>query len=210
MAQVLRSVFLILKLTVVDPSLLSMTFLTLSSPNMRRSRSEENPFLCTIESFLEVGSSLDIKNSRLSLASGTPEKKGLSWIFFVFTSRDSWSGFSFNKSARPMRSSNFEYPRWAMMFLTSSPTKWKKFTTCSGVPGNFLRSSSFWEVTPTGHVLRWQTRAITQPSAIIAIVPNPNSSAPIIAAMAISRPVRIPPSTRISTRLRNPLFMRAE
>ena len=45
---------------------------------------------------------------------------------------------------------------------------------------------------------------------IIAIVPKPNSSSPIIAAIAISLPVRIPPSTRRVTRLRRPLFSRAE
>ena len=45
-------------------------------------------------------------------------------------------------------------------------------TTFCGVPGNFLRSSSFWVVTPTGQLLVWQMRAMMQPSAIMAIVPK--------------------------------------
>ena len=44
------------------------------------------------------------------------------------------------------------------------------------VEGSLL--TSFCVVTPTGQLLVWQMRAITHPTAIIAMVPNPNSSAP--------------------------------
>jgi hypothetical protein len=42
---------------------------------------------------------------------------------------------------------------------------------------------------PTGQLLVWQTRAIMQPSAIMAMEPKPNSSAPIRAPMTTSQPV---------------------
>ena len=38
-----------------------------------------------------------------------------------------------------------------------------KLTTCSGLPANFLRSSGSCVATPTGQVLRWQTRIMMQP-----------------------------------------------
>ena len=41
--------------------------------------------------------------------------------------------------------------------------KRKKFSTNSGLPVKFLRSSGSCVATPTGQVLRWQTRIITQP-----------------------------------------------
>ena len=63
---------------------------------------------------------------------------------------------------------------------------------------------------PTGQVLRWQTRAITQPSEIIAIVPKPYSSAPSKAPIITSLPVRKPPSTRKRTRSRKPFNTKAE
>lgn len=53
-----------------------------------------------------------------------------------------------------------------------TPPTSKKVTTFCGVPGNFLRSSSFCVVTPTGQLFVWQIRAMMQPSAIMAIVPN--------------------------------------
>ena len=48
----------------------------------------------------------------------------------------------------------------------------------------------------------WQIRAITQPSAIIAMEPKPNSSAPINAPIRTSQPLFRPPSTRKMTRSR--------
>jgi hypothetical protein len=39
-----------------------------------------------------------------------------------------------------------------------------KFTTCSGLPLNFSRSCGSCVATPTGQVLRWQTRIMMQPS----------------------------------------------
>mmetsp|Transcript_32382 Transcript_32382/g.63748 ORF Transcript_32382/g.63748 Transcript_32382/m.63748 type:complete len:229 (-) Transcript_32382:1131-1817(-) len=107
-----------------------------------------------------------------------------------------------NKSERPQISSKLLYPSAARMTRTSSATNKKKFSMCSGVPGNFLRSSAFCVATPTGHRFTWQTLAIMHPSAIMTIVPNPNSSAPIIAPTTMSQPVRSPPSTRITTRSR--------
>ena len=56
---------------------------------------------------------------------------------------------------------------------------------------------------PTGHVLRWQTRIITQPAATSGAVEKPNSSAPSSAPMSTSRPVRRPPSTCSRTRPRS-------
>ncbi len=61
--------------------------------------------------------------------------------------------------------------------------------------------------TPTGQVFRWQTRIITQPSAISGAVEKPNSSAPSIAPIATSRPVRIWPST--STTMRERRWLRS-
>ena len=54
---------------------------------------------------------------------------------------------------------------------------------------------------PVGQVSLWQARAMMQPSAIIAAVPNEYSSAPSSAATSTSRPVMNPPSTR--TRMRS-------
>ena len=59
--------------------------------------------------------------------------------------------------------------------------------------------------TPTGQVLRWQTRIITQPIAISGAVEKPNSSAPSSAATTTSRPVFIWPSTSTRIRLRRSL-----
>ena len=47
-----------------------------------------------------------------------------------------------------------------------------------GCPANLRRSSGSWVAIPTGQVLRWQTRIITQPEAIRGAVLKPNSSAP--------------------------------
>ena len=47
-----------------------------------------------------------------------------------------------------------------------------------GVPAKRRRSSGSCVAIPTGHVFRWQTRIITQPSATSGAVENANSSAP--------------------------------
>ena len=57
---------------------------------------------------------------------------------------------------------------------------------------------------PTGQVLRWQTRIITQPETTSGAVAKPNSSAPSSAAMTTSRPVFIWPSTWTTMRSRRP------
>ena len=63
--------------------------------------------------------------------------------------------------------------------------------TCSGVPLKRSRRTGSCVATPTGQVLRWQTRIITQPVAISGAVEKPNSSAPSRAPTTTSRPVRI-------------------
>ena len=55
----------------------------------------------------------------------------------------------------------------------------KKFSTNSGLPVNFLRSSGSCVAMPTGHVFRWQTRIMTQPETTSGAVAKPNSSAPM-------------------------------
>ena len=73
-----------------------------------------------------------------------------------------------------------------------------------GCPRTSARSSGSWVAMPTGQVLRWQTRIITQPEAISGAVLKPNSSAPSMAATTTSRPVLSWPSTWSTTRLRRP------
>ena len=63
--------------------------------------------------------------------------------------------------------------------------------TCSGTPAKRERSSGSWVAIPTGHVFRWQTRIMMQPSAISGAVEKPNSSAPSSAPITTSRPVLI-------------------
>ncbi len=77
---------------------------------------------------------------------------------------------------------------------SSSATKKKKLTTCSGVPSKRLRSSGSCVAMPTGQVFRWQARIMMQPVAISGAVEKPNSSAPSIDAIATSRPVLSWPS----------------
>ena len=83
-----------------------------------------------------------------------------------------------------------------------------RLTTLSGVPVNFLRSSSSCVQTPTGHVLEWHWRTMRQPMATSEAVPMPNSSAPRMAATTMSRPVRRPPSVRRRTRWRRLLSIK--
>ncbi len=59
---------------------------------------------------------------------------------------------------------------------------------------------------PVGQELRWHWRAMSQPIATRTEVPNPNSSAPSIAATATSSAVFSPPSVRSRTRERNPFI----
>ncbi len=80
-------------------------------------------------------------------------------------------------------------------------------TTLSAVPVNFSRSAGSWVQTPTGQVFDWHWRTMMQPMAISAAVPMPNSSAPSIAAITMSRPVRSPPSVRRITRSRRLLIV---
>ena len=76
-----------------------------------------------------------------------------------------------------------------MIRRASSATKNMKLTTCSGWPAKRFRSSGSCVAIPTGQVLRWQARIITQPVAISGAVAKPISSAPRSAATTTSRPV---------------------
>ena len=75
--------------------------------------------------------------------------------------------------------------------------------TCSGWPVKRLRSTGSCVATPTGQVLRWHLRIMMQPAAISGAVAKPNSSAPSSAPITTSRPVRKPPSTCTTMRLRS-------
>ena len=75
--------------------------------------------------------------------------------------------------------------------------------TCSGWPVKRLRSTGSCVATPTGQVLRWHLRIMMQPAAIRGAVAKPNSSAPSSAPITTSRPVRKPPSTWTTMRLRS-------
>ena len=92
-----------------------------------------------------------------------------------------------------------------MISRTSSATKKKKLTTCSGVPLKRLRSSGSCVAMPTGHVFRWQARIMMQPAAISGAVEKPISSAPSMAAIATSRPVFSWPSVWTMMRERRSL-----
>ena len=92
-----------------------------------------------------------------------------------------------------------------MSCRTSSATKKKKLTTCSGWPLKRLRSSGSCVATPTGQVLRWQARIMMQPVAISGAVEKPISSAPSSAATTTSRPVLSWPSVCTQMRERRSL-----
>ena len=79
-----------------------------------------------------------------------------------------------------------------------------RLITFSGVPVNLARKRSSWTHTPTGQVFEWHCRTMMQPMATRLSVPMPNSSAPRIAAITMSRPVFKPPSVRSFTRWRRP------
>jgi len=90
-----------------------------------------------------------------------------------------------------------------MYSRTSSAMKRKNRSTNSGLPVKRWRSSGSCVATPTGQVLRWQTRIMMQPSTTSGAVEKPNSSAPSRAAMTTSRPVFIWPSTCTTMRSRS-------
>ena len=92
-------------------------------------------------------------------------------------------------------------PSDAISSRASCATKRMKFTTDSGLPENFARSFGSCVATPTGHVLRWQTRMRMQPTVTRGAVVMPNSSGPSSAATMTSRPVFIWPS--VSTTIRD-------
>ncbi len=106
---------------------------------------------------------------------------------------------------RPISSSIERTPSEAMISRTSSATKKKKLTTCSGRPLKRLRSSGSCVAMPTGQVLRWQARIMMQPVAISGAVEKPISSAPSSAATTTSRPVLIWPSVCTVMRRRRSL-----
>ena len=107
------------------------------------------------------------------------------------------------QSARPIISSIVRKPSSAISSRTSSAMKRKKFSTNSGVPVNFLRSSGSCVAMPTGQVFRWQTRIMMQPITTSGAVAKPNSSAPSSAPITTSRPVFIWPSTCTTMRSRS-------
>ncbi|OQA49168.1 MAG: hypothetical protein BWY47_00796 [Bacteroidetes bacterium ADurb.Bin302] len=88
-------------------------------------------------------------------------------------------------------SSSLVNPISARCSLTSSAKKVKKLTRYSLRPKNLFLSSASWVATPTGQVFMWHLRIMTQPNTINAEVAKPNSSAPNIAIMTMSRPVFI-------------------
>ncbi len=90
-----------------------------------------------------------------------------------------------------------------MCSRTSSAMKRKKFSTNSARPANLARSFGSWVATPTGQVLRWQTRIMMQPITTSGAVEKPNSSAPMRAPITTSRPVFSCPSTCTMIRSRS-------
>ena len=112
------------------------------------------------------------------------------------------------RSVRPTRSSNRRTPTAAISSRTRSATNSEvRAPRARAVPVNRRRSSGSCVAIPTGHVFRWQTRIITQPSATSGAVENANSSAPSSARDQRRRaPVRRPPSTCTRTRPRRPFI----
>ena len=106
------------------------------------------------------------------------------------------------RSVLPTSSSTVRTPSFAIYSRSSCAANRMKFITYSGLPLNRFRSSGFCVATPTGQVSRLHTRIMTQPIVTSGAVANPNSSAPRIAAIAISRPVISLPSVSRITLLR--------
>ena len=113
-----------------------------------------------------------------------------------------------SRSEWPTISSKVRKPSWAMCSRTSWATKVMKLTTYCGSPVKRLRSSGSCVAMPTGQVLRWQARIITQPSVTSGAVAKPNSSAPSSAPITTSRPVFSWPSTSTATRERRSFMSR--
>ena len=82
------------------------------------------------------------------------------------------------QSALPIISSIVRKPSCAISSRTSWAMKRKKFSTNSGCPVNFRRSSGSCVAMPTGQVFRWHTRIMMQPMTTSGAVANPYSSAP--------------------------------
>ena len=121
-------------------------------------------------------------------------------------SSDPWPARSRGTRRGRSSRSSVRKPSVAISSRTSSAMNLKKFCTNSGLPLKVLRSSGSCVAMPTGQVLRWQTRIITQPITTSGAVAKPNSSAPSSAATTTSRPVFIWPSTCTTMRSRR-LFM---
>mmetsp|Transcript_9151 Transcript_9151/g.30125 ORF Transcript_9151/g.30125 Transcript_9151/m.30125 type:complete len:265 (-) Transcript_9151:820-1614(-) len=192
-AHALRSV-LIISTSLVSSVSSSMHFIT--SGSARISSSSTAPLECVSIARLseEVESGMpmwDVRKERSRLA--------------VFASG---AVFWTRRSLRPIISSRERYPMRASVSRISLATKTKKFTRSAGVPGKRARSSSRCDATPTGQLLVWQTRAMMQPVAIIAMVPNPYSSEPMRAESTTSEPLLSPPSHLSTTRSRSPFASR--
>ena len=86
-----------------------------------------------------------------------------------------------SRSVRPISSSTVRTPSEAMIRARLLGDHEQVVDDVLGLALEAPRSSGSWVATPTGQVLRWQTRIITQPSAISGAVEKPNSSAPRIA-----------------------------
>ncbi|KAL9187381.1 hypothetical protein ACHAXT_001484 [Thalassiosira profunda] len=109
MAQVLRSVFLMLKLTAVSPSFFTMAALTSGWSQISRSRSELKLLTWTTSPLSPPPSAgVARRKARSDLLSGMLPKKPPSDTPFVLAIRASWASSSLSRSARPMRSSNLE------------------------------------------------------------------------------------------------------
>mmetsp|Transcript_19311 Transcript_19311/g.58424 ORF Transcript_19311/g.58424 Transcript_19311/m.58424 type:complete len:318 (-) Transcript_19311:96-1049(-) len=155
-----------------------------------------------------VTSCAGLSRCGLKLSSFWPLSSTSALRFAVLATGCSSSLRAESRLRSPTTSSRLRLPSLDSTWRTSSATKRKYCTTCSGSAGNFSRSFIFCVVTPTGQVLRWQTRAMTQPPAIMAMVPKPNSSAPMTAPSTTSQPVLMPPSTRRVTFSRRPFSSR--
>ena len=71
--------------------------------------------------------------------------------------------FVSSSSGRPMSSSSFRTPAWAISRALLGDEE-EVVTTCSRLPSNLRRSTGSCVATPTGQVLRWHLRIMMQPS----------------------------------------------
>ncbi len=109
--------------------------------------------------------------------------------------------FGSSNSVRPTSSSIFLTPSWAIMPRASSATNVKYDCRYSALPLNLFLNISSCVATPTEQLFRLQCLSIMQPRTTSAAVANPNSSAPSMEAITMSRPVLICPSVCSLTRL---------